>query len=59
MIEFHRSTKGLKPESILFYRDGVSEGQFSQVLQEEYTQIREVKNFYYIYKVKIIGYTLI
>ena len=30
MIEFNKKT-GYKPEKILFYRDGVSEGQFDQV----------------------------
>ncbi len=31
-----------KPEVILFYRDGVSEGQFAEVLKAEYTAIRAV-----------------
>jgi hypothetical protein len=31
---------GRKPERILFYRDGVSEGQFSEVLKEEVDALR-------------------
>jgi hypothetical protein len=31
---------GQKPERILFYRDGVSEGQFRQVMAEEVTKIK-------------------
>uniref|UniRef100_A0A6N2KG31 Piwi domain-containing protein n=1 Tax=Salix viminalis TaxID=40686 RepID=A0A6N2KG31_SALVM len=39
-IAFRRST-GQKPHRIIFYRDGVSEGQFSQVLLYEMQAIRE------------------
>ncbi|KAI5603005.1 hypothetical protein BDE02_01G190600 [Populus trichocarpa] len=39
-IAFRRST-GQKPHRIIFYRDGVSEGQFSQVLLHEMQAIRE------------------
>ncbi|CAK7332085.1 unnamed protein product [Dovyalis caffra] len=39
-IAFRRST-GQKPYRIIFYRDGVSEGQFSQVLLHEMQAIRE------------------
>jgi eukaryotic translation initiation factor 2C len=38
--EFNRTT-GYKPESIVFYRDGVSEGQFDQVMKYEYAALRE------------------
>ena len=31
LIQFYRSTR-FKPTRVIFYRDGVSEGQFSQVL---------------------------
>ena len=31
---------GQKPERILFYRDGVSEGQFKQVMTDEVTKIK-------------------
>lgn len=29
--EFYTVTRGMKPERIVFYRDGVSEGQFREV----------------------------
>jgi len=34
LLKFHASTKSL-PHRIIFYRDGVSEGQFKEVLQYE------------------------
>lgn len=40
MKRFYRSTGG-KPDRIVFYRDGVSEGQFLMVLNHEVTGIRE------------------
>ncbi|XP_047058856.1 protein argonaute 1D-like [Lolium rigidum] len=40
LISFKRST-GEKPQRILFYRDGVSEGQFYQVLLHELDAIRK------------------
>ncbi|XP_011010386.1 PREDICTED: protein argonaute 5-like, partial [Populus euphratica] len=40
LIAFKRST-GQKPFRIIFYRDGVSEGQFSQVLLHEMQAIRQ------------------
>lgn len=41
LIMFYKSTGGYKPHRIILYRDGVSEGQFLQVLQHELTAIRE------------------
>ena len=38
---FYKSTGGFKPHRVIIYRDGVSEGQFVQVLQHELTAIRE------------------
>lgn len=38
--EFYRSTQGKKPEKILFYRDGVSEGQFRKVREHEVACVR-------------------
>ncbi|GMF12856.1 unnamed protein product [Phytophthora lilii] len=38
--QFYRSTRG-KPDRIVFYRDGVSEGQFHMVVNYEVTAIRE------------------
>ncbi|KAE9013258.1 Protein argonaute-2 [Phytophthora rubi] len=40
MKQFYQSTRG-KPDRIVFYRDGVSEGQFHMVLNYEVTAIRE------------------
>ncbi|KAI9917739.1 hypothetical protein PsorP6_013128 [Peronosclerospora sorghi] len=40
MKQFYRQTRG-KPDRIVFYRDGVSEGQFHMVLNFEVTAIRE------------------
>lgn len=41
LIMFYKSTGGFKPHRIIMYRDGVSEGQFIQVLQHELTAVRE------------------
>jgi len=40
LIQFYVATR-FKPTRIIFYRDGVSEGQFSQVLSHELRAIRE------------------
>ncbi|KAK6163437.1 hypothetical protein DH2020_000301 [Rehmannia glutinosa] len=40
LIAFYKST-GIKPHRIIFYRDGVSEGQFNQVLLHEMDAIRK------------------
>lgn len=40
LLAFYRSTSQ-KPHRIIFYRDGVSEGQFNQVLFEEMDAIRK------------------
>jgi eukaryotic translation initiation factor 2C len=40
LIKFYRSTH-FKPHRIIFYRDGVSEGQFNQVLFHELLSIRQ------------------
>eukprot|EP00262_Sarcandra_glabra_P017248 TRINITY_DN5837_c0_g3_i1.p1 TRINITY_DN5837_c0_g3~~TRINITY_DN5837_c0_g3_i1.p1 ORF type:complete len:696 (-),score=80.34 TRINITY_DN5837_c0_g3_i1:231-2252(-) len=40
LISFRRAT-GQKPQRIIFYRDGVSEGQFYQVLLHELSAIRK------------------
>ncbi|XP_059158958.1 protein argonaute-2-like isoform X8 [Physella acuta] len=40
LIQFYRSTR-FKPTRIIFYRDGVSEGQFSTVLSHELRAVRE------------------
>uniref|UniRef100_A0A0E0HVU9 Uncharacterized protein n=1 Tax=Oryza nivara TaxID=4536 RepID=A0A0E0HVU9_ORYNI len=43
LISFKRST-GQKPQRIIFYRDGVSEGQFYQVLLHELDAIRKKRH---------------
>uniref|UniRef100_UPI00358EBEC2 protein argonaute-1-like isoform X1 n=1 Tax=Myxine glutinosa TaxID=7769 RepID=UPI00358EBEC2 len=40
LIQFYKSTR-FKPTRIIFYRDGVSEGQFQQVLFHELLAIRD------------------
>uniref|UniRef100_A0A8D3CZW2 Protein argonaute-1 n=1 Tax=Scophthalmus maximus TaxID=52904 RepID=A0A8D3CZW2_SCOMX len=40
LIQFYKSTR-YKPTRVIFYRDGVSEGQFRQVLYYELLAIRE------------------
>lgn len=40
LVQFYRSTH-FKPNRIIFYRDGVSEGQFQQILQNELKDIRK------------------
>ena len=40
LIQFYRSTR-VKPYRIIFYRDGVSEGQFPQVLTHELIAVRK------------------
>jgi eukaryotic translation initiation factor 2C len=39
LIQFYKSTR-FKPNRIIFYRDGVSEGQFHQVLAHELLAVR-------------------
>ncbi|XP_078148836.1 protein argonaute MEL1-like isoform X1 [Carex rostrata] len=41
LIAFYKSNAKRKPERIIFYRDGVGEGQFSHVLLHEMHKIRE------------------
>ena len=41
LIKFHAANKGRKPEKIIMYRDGVSEGQFLTVLAKELMAIRQ------------------
>ena len=37
---FYKENRGLKPERIIFYRDGVSEGQFEMVVNKEITALQ-------------------
>ena len=41
LMKFHDENKGRKPEKIVMYRDGVSEGQFLVVLAAELVAMRE------------------
>merc|ERR1719414_1618183 len=41
LIRFYQKNRQAKPQRILFYRDGVSEGQFAQVLSHELRAIRQ------------------
>ena len=41
LVEFYKTNRCLKPCKILFYRDGVSEGQFDQVLVHEVRAVQE------------------
>ncbi|KAG0548151.1 hypothetical protein BDA96_01G142000 [Sorghum bicolor] len=41
LVSFYRANGSRKPSRIIFYRDGVSEGQFSQVLLYEVDAIRK------------------
>eukprot|EP00210_Caulerpa_lentillifera_P007585 g7245.t1 len=41
LLAFYRKNNGNKPEAILFYRDGVSQGEFQKVLDHEYHAIKQ------------------
>lgn len=41
LLAFYKNNNGCRPEAILFYRDGVSQGEFPKVLQYEYKAIRQ------------------
>ena len=41
LMKFHDENKGRKPEKIVMYRDGVSEGQFLAVLAAELVAMRQ------------------
>ncbi|XP_078383843.1 protein argonaute-2-like isoform X2 [Oculina patagonica] len=41
LIEFYKANRRRKPSRIIFYRDGVSEGQFDQVLVHEVRAVQE------------------
>jgi len=41
LLMSYYEANGRKPEAIIYYRDGVAEGQFAQVLRHEYSAIRE------------------
>jgi eukaryotic translation initiation factor 2C len=39
LIDFYKKNSKKKPERLIFYRDGVSEGQFAEVQRSEVSQI--------------------
>ena len=39
LLSFYRATAGKKPEKLILYRDGVSEGMFAEVQRAEIPQI--------------------
>ena len=41
LLKFYQRNKGRKPEKIIFYRDGVSEGQFDMVLVKASNILKE------------------
>eukprot|EP00898_Chlorokybus_atmophyticus_P007083 jgi/Chlat1/7376/Chrsp6S07414 len=41
LLKAFQAKENLKPERLIFYRDGVSEGQFKEVLYHELTQIQQ------------------
>lgn len=41
LIVYRENNHGVKPKKVIFYRDGVSEGEFEKVLEYELRQIRE------------------
>merc|ERR1712096_309363 len=41
LVKFHAANKGRKPEKIIMFRDGVSEGQFLAVLARELVDMRQ------------------
>jgi len=45
-LDLWREKNGKLPEKILIYRDGVSEGQYKIVLNEELSKIRQACNIY-------------
>ncbi|KAH9607290.1 hypothetical protein KSS87_022502 [Heliosperma pusillum] len=45
LVDFFKSSGKLKPEHIIIFRDGVSESQFSQVLNKELDKIQQACKF--------------
>ncbi|KAK2079047.1 hypothetical protein QBZ16_002737 [Prototheca wickerhamii] len=41
LLDFYRATNGLKPERIVFFRDGVAEDMLADVYKKEYSALRE------------------
>lgn len=59
MVELFREfyvRSRVRPEAIFFYRDGVSEGQFEDVLKHEYSEIRKVSIMHALHDLKALSY---
>ena len=54
--QFYARNK-VTPEAVFFYRDGVSEGQFQEVLEHEYSEIKKVRSSNLI-DIAFIGYSV-
>ncbi len=55
LLKTFYQTCGRKPDRILFYRDGVSEGQFAHVLKEEISAVRGiVTSFFDLFVIFVI-----
>ena len=39
LISYYKNTGSKKPKRLLFYRDGVSEGQFAEAMRTEVPQV--------------------
>ncbi|KAE8772368.1 Protein argonaute 12 [Hordeum vulgare] len=50
LLSFYKANKSCKPGRIIFYRDGVSEGQFSQVL------LYEMDAIYRVHKISVMPF---
>jgi eukaryotic translation initiation factor 2C len=46
LLEEYRLKNGNLPEILVFYRDGVSEGQFAEVQQMEIPQVRALASHF-------------
>ncbi|XP_019159475.1 PREDICTED: protein argonaute 16 [Ipomoea nil] len=57
LLEFYQTNNGRKPAHIIVFRDGVSESQFSQVLNIELDQM--IKAYQHLGEVKVPKFTVI
>ncbi|XP_058005997.1 protein argonaute 16 isoform X2 [Hevea brasiliensis] len=57
LVEFFRTSNGRKPKQIIVFRDGVSESQFSQVLNIEVEQM--IKAYQHLGEVDVPKFTVI
>ncbi|VFQ91173.1 unnamed protein product [Cuscuta campestris] len=57
LVDFYQTSNGRKPARIIVFRDGVSESQFSQVLNIELDQI--IKAYQHLGEVKVPKFTVI